>query len=146
MHLTEATVAVESKEKDIFGGEEREQDAEFSLTPLFTGDERKMCSKTVSRLKPHFCCSVTQSCLTLCGPMDYSMDPLSFTISWSLLKFMSIKSVMSSNHLFLCRPLLLLPLIFPSIMVFSNESALLIRCQSIVASASVSVLPLNSQG
>ena len=51
-----------------------------------------------------------------------------------------------SSHLTLCRPLFLLPLIFPSIMVFSNESALLIRCQSIVASASVSVLPLNSQG
>ena len=50
---------------------------------------------------------------------------LSFTISWSLL--MSIKSVMSSNHLILCHPLLLLPSIFPSIRVFSNESALWIR-------------------
>ena len=59
---------------------------------------------------------------------------------------MSIESVMSSNHLILCRPLLLLPLIFPSIMAFSNESALLIRCQSIVASASASVLPMNNQG
>ena len=47
--------------------------------------------------------------------------------SWSLLKLMSIKSVMPSNHLFLCRPLLLLPLIFPSIRVFSNESVLHIR-------------------
>ena len=52
---------------------------------------------------------------------------LSFTISWSLLKFMSIGSVMPSNHLILCHPLLLLPLIFPSIRVFSNESALSIR-------------------
>ena len=52
---------------------------------------------------------------------------LSFTISQSLLKFMSIKSVMPSNHLILCRPLLLLPLIFLSIRVFSNESTLCMR-------------------
>ena len=49
---------------------------------------------------------------------------LSITNSRSLLKLMSIESVMPSNHLILCRPLLLLPSIFPSIMVFSNESAL----------------------
>ena len=53
---------------------------------------------------------------------------LSFTLSRSLLKLMSIKSVMPSNHLILCRPLLLLPSVFPSIIrVFSNESALCIR-------------------
>ena len=52
---------------------------------------------------------------------------LSFTISWSLLKLMSIESVMPSSHLTLCHPLLLLPSIFPSIRVFSNESALCIR-------------------
>ena len=50
---------------------------------------------------------------------------LSFTISWSLLKLMFIQSVMPSNHLILCRPLLL-PSIFPYIRVFSNESTLLI--------------------
>ena len=50
----------------------------------------------------------------------------SFTISQSLLKLMSVESVMPSNHLILCRPLLLLPSIFPSIRVFSNESALCI--------------------
>ena len=49
---------------------------------------------------------------------------LPFAISWSLLKLMSIELVMPSNHLILCYPLLLLPLIFPSIRVFSNESAL----------------------
>ena len=49
---------------------------------------------------------------------------LSITNSWSLPKFMSIESVMPSNHLILCRPLLLLPSIFPNIWVFSNESAL----------------------
>ena len=52
---------------------------------------------------------------------------LSFTISWSLLKFMFIESVTPFNHLILCHPLLLLPSIFPSIRVFSNESALRIR-------------------
>ena len=53
---------------------------------------------------------------------------LSFTISWSLLKLMSIESVLPSSHLVLCRPLLLLPSIFPSIRAFSNELALHIRC------------------
>ena len=52
---------------------------------------------------------------------------LSFTISWSLLKLMSIELVMSSNHLILCFPFPLLPSIFPSIRVFSNASALLLR-------------------
>ena len=52
---------------------------------------------------------------------------LSITNSWSLLKLMSIKSVMPSNHLILCHRLLLLPSIFPSIRVFSSESALCIR-------------------
>ena len=52
---------------------------------------------------------------------------LSFTNSWSLLKFMSIKSVMPSNHLILCHPLLLMPSIFPTIRVFSYESVLPIR-------------------
>ena len=53
--------------------------------------------------------------------------PLSSTISLSLLKFMAIELVMLSNHLILCRPLLLLPSVFPSIRVFSNESPLHIR-------------------
>ena len=52
---------------------------------------------------------------------------LSFTISWSLLKLMSIESVMPSNHLILCCPFLLLPSIFPSVRVCSNESILRIR-------------------
>ena len=54
-------------------------------------------------------------------------SPLSSNISWSLLKFMCMESVMLSNYLILCYPLLLLPLIFPSIKVFSNESVLCIR-------------------
>ena len=70
------------------------------------------------------CCSVTESCLTLCDPWTTAcQDTLSSTISWSWLKLMSIESVVLSNHLTLCHPLLLLPSIFPSIKVFSNESA-----------------------
>ena len=56
-----------------------------------------------------------------------SQASLSITSSWSLLKLMSIKSVMPSNHLIPCRPLLLQPSIFPSIGVFSNESVLCTR-------------------
>ena len=75
-----------------------------------------------------YCCSVAKSCPTICDSMDCSMPAsLSFTMSWSLLKFMSIESVMSSNHLILCHALFLLPSIFPSIRVFSNESVLHIR-------------------
>ena len=66
---------------------------------------------------------------------------LSITSSQSSLKLMSIESVMPSNHLILCRPLLLLPSIFPSIRVFSNDSALRISGQSFGVSASTSVLP-----
>ena len=58
--------------------------------------------------------------------MDYSTPGFSFTISQSLLKLMSIESVLPSNHLILCRPLLLLPSVFPSIRVFSNKLALFI--------------------
>ena len=72
--------------------------------------------------------SVTQSCLTLCDPMNGSMPGLlSITNSQSSLKLMSIESVMPSSHFILCHPLLLLPSIFPSIRVFSNESALRMR-------------------
>ena len=73
------------------------------------------------------CCSVTQSCPTLCDPKDCSTPCLPVTTSQSLLKLMSVESVMPSNHLILCRPLLVLPSVFPSIRVFSNESVLHIR-------------------
>ena len=72
--------------------------------------------------------SVTQSCLTLCDPWTAACQAsLPITNSRSLLKLMSIKSVMPPNHLILRHPLLLLPSIFPSIRVLSNESALRIR-------------------
>ena len=73
-------------------------------------------------------CSVAQSYPTLCDPKECSAPAsLSFTISWSLLKLMSIESVMPSSHVILCCPLLLLPSILSSIWVFSNESVLQIR-------------------
>ena len=67
---------------------------------------------------------------------------LSFTISWSLLRFISIESVMLSNHLILCHLLLLLPSISPSVRVFSNESVLHIRCAK-YWSFSFSISPSN---
>ena len=72
--------------------------------------------------------SVTQLCPTLCDPwITACQASLSITNSRSLLKPTSIESVMPSSHLILCHPLLLLPSIFPSIRVFSNESVLHIR-------------------
>ena len=70
---------------------------------------------------------------------------LSITNSWSLLRIISIESVMPSNHLILCYPLLFLPLIFLSIRVFSEESVLHIRWPKYQASSSSSVLPMNIQ-
>ena len=70
---------------------------------------------------------------------------LSITNSRSLLKLMSIELVMPSNHLILCRPLLLPPSIFPSIRVYSYQLVLHVRCRSIGISASASVLPMNIQ-
>ena len=72
--------------------------------------------------------SVTHSCLTLRPPWTTAHQAsLSFTISWSLLRLISIESVMPTNHLILYCPLLLLPSIFPSIRVFSNEPVRCIR-------------------
>ena len=72
--------------------------------------------------------SVTQSCPTLCDPWIAARQAsLSITNSWSSLRLISIESVMPSSHLILCRPLLLLPPIPPSIRVFSNESTLHMR-------------------
>ena len=72
--------------------------------------------------------SVAQSCQTLCDPWTAERQAsLSITNSQRLLKLISIESVMLSNHLILCHPLLLLPSIFLSSRVFSNESALHIR-------------------
>ena len=70
------------------------------------------------------CCSVTKSSLTLVSPWTATHQAFpSFTISQSLLKLMSTESVMLSNHLILCCPLLLLPSIFPSTRVFSWDQS-----------------------
>ena len=87
----------------------------------------KVTSRENDSLSDQFS-TVAQLCLTLCNSMDCSTPAsLSITNSWKLLKLMSIASVMPSNHLILCHPLLLLPSIFPRIGVFSNELVLCIR-------------------
>ena len=103
--------------------------------------------------------SVAQSCPTLCDPIDYSTPGfLSFTISWSLLGLMSIESVMPSNHLILCCPLLLRPSIFLAsgsflfiyLFIFSGSFPMSRHFasggQSIGASVSASVLPMSFKG
>ena len=98
-------------------------------------------------LNPFSCCSIAQSCLTLCDPMEYTRQAsLSFTISWSLLKLMFIESVMPPKHLILYYPFLFLPSIFPSKRIFSMNWLFTSGGQSIGASASASVLPMNIQG
>ena len=85
-----------------------------------------MCTLQVGSLG--LCCSVTKSCPISETPGTIAHQAsLSVTISQSLLKLMSIESVIPFNHLILCCPHLLLPSIFPSIRVFSSESALHIR-------------------
>ena len=95
----------------------------FSISSFFT-----VFLKPISSIVEKPLCqfsSVTQSCPALCNPWTAALQAsLSITNSQSSPKTTSIESVMPSNHLLLCRPLLLLPSIFPSIKVFSNESAL----------------------
>ena len=100
------------------------------------------CHRSISSVQLS---SVAQSCQTLQphGLQHIRLPCLSLTSS--LLKLMSIESVVPSNHLILCHPLLLLPSVFPSIRVFSKESALCIRWPSIGVSASASVLSMNIQ-
>ena len=74
-----------------------------------------------------------------------SQASLSFTISWNLLKLISIESVMPSNHLILCHPHLLLPSVFPSIVSFLMSGLFASSGQSIGAPVSASVLPINFQ-
>ena len=91
------------------------------------------------------CCSVTKSCPILCDPWtEAHQTSLSFTISWGLLKLMSIYLVISFNHFILCHLLPLLPSIFSSIRLFSWVFTS--GGQSIGASASASVLPMNVHG
>ena len=84
-------------------------------------------------------------CTTLCDPMNYSQASLSITNSRSLLKLMSIESVMPSNYLILFHPLLLPPSVFLASESFSMSRFFASGGQSIGVSASASVLPMNSQ-
>ena len=91
----------------------------FPMSQLFASDNYKSINKIFSSF---------QSCLTPWDHMDCSTPGLpTHHQSWSLLRLMSMKSVMPSNHLILCHPLFFLPSIFPSIRVFSNESVFSLR-------------------
>ena len=127
------------------------------ITSFFTAPPvRPLCKDPKSSIClsfPQFS-SVTQSCLTLCDPMNCSTPGLpSITNSLSSLRLMSIESVMPSSHLILCRPLLLLPPTPPSIGVFSSESTLHIRWPkywsfslSIIPSMMLDLTPLGWTG
>ena len=96
-----------------------------------------MCSQSV---QSHTCVQLFVTPWTAAGQF-----PLSITNCCSLLKLMSIESMIPSNHLILCRPLLLLPSIFPSIRVFQMSQLFASGGQTIGVSHSASVLPMNIQ-
>ena len=105
----------------------------------------KRPKQTFIRRRHHFS-SITQSCPTLCDPMNRTHQAsLSITNSRSPPKPMSIELVMPSSHLILCHPLLLLPPIPPSIRVFLMSQLFACGGQSIGVSALASVLPVNTQ-
>ena len=91
------------------------------------------------------CCWAVRLCLTVCDPWTAArQSPLPSTVYQSLLKFMFTESLIRSNHLIVCHPLLFLPSVFPSIRIFSSVNRLFASgSQSIGASASASVLPIN---
>ena len=106
-------------------------------------DIRHLCDKKKWTLQS---VQFSQLYPTLCDPMDCSTKvSLTITISWSLLKLMSIESIMPSNHLILCRPLLLPPPIFPTSGSFQMSQLFTSGGQSTGVSASASVLPMNIQ-
>ena len=102
----------------------------FLLTPSKKSEQRHFpllshLTLPSSPVAEACCCSVAKLYLTLCGPMDCNTPGLPVLHQLpELAQLMSIESVMPSNHLILCRPLLLPPSIFPNIRVFSSESAL----------------------
>ena len=105
----------------------------------------KRCSRSLIISSVHFS-SVDRSCLFVTPwAVVAHQASLSITISQSLFKLISIRSVMPSNHLILCHPLLLLPSIFPSIGSFQMSQFFASGGQSIGASASTLVLPMNIQ-
>ena len=98
-------------------------------------------------LKSTNCCSVTQSFPTLCRPMgrEAHQASLSFTVSQSLLKFMSTESVTLSNHFILCCPLVFCLQFFSASGSFQMSQLFASSGQSIAVSALASVLPMNTQ-
>ena len=113
MHVQSSTIHNKQMIEMFIGGRMSKQHVTYTFNQIFSSVQFS---------------SVTQSCPTLCDPMNSSMPAsLSITNSWSSPKPMPIELVMPSNHFILYHPLLLLPSIFPSIRVFSNESALRIR-------------------
>ena len=116
---------------------------------LETGKERKPMDKCVlaaeTRLWIHSVQQLSRVWLSVTPWTAAHQASLSITNSWSLLKLMSIKSVMPSNRLIPCCPLLLLPSIFPSIRVFSNESVHCNGWPKYWTFTSASVLPKNIQ-
>ena len=93
--------------------------------PVSVGYWHSLASSTVAS-SVQFICSVTSDSLQPHG-LQHARNSLSITNLQILLKLMFFESVMPSNHLILCHPLLLLPSVFPTIIVFSNESVLCIR-------------------
>ena len=128
----------------------------FCLDPYQNGGKKSFCISRVSTPIIHVLqfekywlivqfSSVAQLCPTVTSWTVARQASLSITNFHSLLKLMSIETVIPSNHLLLCHPLLLLASIFPSIRVFSTELVLHIAGQSTGVSASASVLPMNIQ-
>ena len=106
---------------------------------------RRYLTRIVFLLKFSSVQSLSLVCLLVSPWIAACQASLSITNFWSLLKLMSIESVMLSSHLILCHSLLLLPPIPPRIRVFSNEQLFVSGGQSIGVSALVSGLPINSQ-
>ena len=107
-----------------------QKEPKLILVPFFTKPNSQIHPVVICINSPYLCIqfsSVAQSCLTLCNPMGCSTTGLPVRRQLPEFKLMSIELVMPSNHLILCRPLLLLPSIFPNNRVFSNESVLRIR-------------------
>ena len=120
--------------------------SEFMLLELWCRRKNLNSPPGWSQSLIEFTHSVPQSCLTLCDPMNRSTPglPVHHQLP-ELARLMSIESVMSSNHLILCRPLLLLPSIYPASGSFPMSLFFTSGGQSIGVSASTSVLPRNIQ-
>ena len=106
------------------------QQTDLGVCVFSVEEECELLSSSSNFNTPGTTSSVTQVCLTLCDPMDCSMPRFGFPVHHQLLELAQthVHQVgMPSNHLILCRPLLLLPSIFPSTRVFFNESVLRIR-------------------